>query len=452
MSDHATTARELTARALEAAREAGADAAEAVVSTGSSALTRFAGNRIHQNVVEENTGVSVRAVVGMQTGVASTNRTDPDSLRACCRAAVEAAIASPTDPDFPGLPGPRPVAPARPACGATRDFDETARARAVARVVGHSLSCGLTAAGGIKVVDQAVAVANSLGVDVVGELVSLRATVLSMGDADDAGGSGWASFVSPDAAALDADAIGEQAASLALRTRDAAKLAPGAYTVVLAPEAVADIVEFLGWLAFGAKPFAEERSALSGRIGELIANPSVSVVDDAFDASGMGLPFDFEGQPKARVPLIENGIARGVVTDSYWAARTGRENTGHALPAPNGYGPLPLNMVMAGGDATLDELIRRVERGVYVTRFHYVNVEDPIPVTLTGMTRDGTFLIENGRLGRPLRNLRFTQSAIEALAGVRGVTADRSLISSESTPVLVPGLLIEDFHFTGQTE
>lgn len=449
MSAHLAAARELAARALQAASDAGADSAEAIAVTGSSELTRFAGNRIHQNVAEKNTTLSVRAVVGTQTGVASTNRTDAERLRECCRAAVEAAIASPADPDFPGLPGPRPIAPGRPVVGATRDFDHAARAEAVSRVVGHSVFRALTAAGGIKLVDQAVAVANSLGVEAAGELVGVRATVLSMGDA---GGSGWGSFVSPDATALDADAIGEQAASLALRTRDASELAPGAYTVVLAPEAVAGLVEFLGWMTFGAKPFAEERSALSGRIGDLIVSPSVSISDDAFEPAGMGLPFDFEGQPKTRVPLIENGIARGVVTDSYWAARTGRANTGHALAAPNGYGPLPLSMVMEGGDATLDGLVSGVEHGVYVTRFHYVNVEDPIPMTLTGMTRDGTFLIENGRLTRPLRNLRFTQSVITALESVRGVTAERTLIGSEDNPSLLPGLLIDSFRFTGQTE
>lgn len=449
MSDHQTRARDLAAASLAAAAGAGAEAAEAVASAGSSALTRFAGNRIHQNVAETDAQVSMRAVVGDRSGVASTNRTDTESLMACARAAVAAATASPPDPDFPGLPAPRPVAAARPVPSATRDFDATARAQAVSRIVAHSSAHGLTAAGGIKVVDQAVAITNTLGVDVAADMVGLRATVLSMGDES---GSGWASFVSADAAGLDADALGEQAASLALRTRDAGELAPGAYAVVLAPEAVADIIEFMGWLAFGAKSVEEGRSALSGRLGEKIAALSVSIADDAFEPLGMGLPFDFEGQPKSRVPLIEAGLAAGFVTDSYWAARTGRENTGHALPAPNGYGPLPINMVMAAGDSSLDELVAGVERGVYVTRFHYVNVEDPVPVTLTGMTRDGTFMIENGRITRPLRNLRFTQSAVEALDNVRGITAQRSLIGSESNPVLVPGLLIDSFRFTGQTE
>lgn len=205
-------------------------------------------------------------------------------------------------------------------------------------------------------------------------------------------------------------------------------------------------------MTFGAKPYAEKRSAFSDKLGQLICDPSISIYDDALDDRTIGLPFDYEGQPKTRVPLVEKGVASGVVTDSFWAARTGLPNTGHALPAPNGYGPLPLNLVMCAGDTAIEELISRVERGIYVTRFHYVNVEDPIPVTLTGMTRDGTFLIENGRISRPLLNLRFTQSAIEALLNVRGITSNRSLISQYGgSPLLVPGLLIEKFTISGQT-
>ena len=150
---------------------------------------------------------------------------------------------------------------------------------------------------------------------------------------------------------------------------------------------------------------------MSGNLGKQVMSEHVTIVDDALAPDALGLTFDFEGVPKRPVALVEDGVAVGPVTDSYWAAQTGRANTGHALPAPNRSGPMPLNLEMAAGDATLDELIGSVERGVYVTRFHYVNVEDPVPVTLTGMTRDGTFLIENGELTRPLKNLRFTQVA-----------------------------------------
>jgi predicted Zn-dependent protease len=151
------------------------------------------------------------------------------------------------------------------------------------------------------------------------------------------------------------------------------------------------------------------------------------------------------------VVLVDRGVVGLPVTDSYWAAKLGRANTGHALPAPNSYGPMPLNLELAPGEATLDELIGSVERGVYVTRFHYVNVEDPISVKLTGMTRDGTFMIEDGSLTAPLKNLRFTQSVVETLASCRGVTRERSFIGTEQSAAFCPALLLGSFAFTGQT-
>ncbi len=222
--------------------------------------------------------------------------------------------------------------------------------------------------------------------------------------------------------------------------------------MVLAPEAVADIVDFLGYVGFSARAFAEGRSFMSDKLGQKILSDAITITDDSLSTPSCGLNFDFEGQPKQRVRLIENGTAVSPVTDSYWSARLGMPNTGHALPAPNAIGPLPLDMRMSAGDATIDALIGSVSRGVYVTRFHYVNVEDPVPVTLTGMTRDGTFLIENGRLTTPLKNLRFTQSAIEALGHVHGVTEQRRFFQTMLGCALVPGLLLEQWAFTGQTE
>ena len=448
MNDFEQQAADLAKRAVETAIAAGAEQAEALSSAGISSLTRFARNRIHQNVTEQGADISVRAVVGTRVGVASTNLTTEEGLRDCCLAAVGAARSAPDDPSFPGLPGPAPVAEADRAFAATRVFDAVDRAEAVRAIIDQSAARDLEAAGGVKTVDQSVAVANSLGVDVAQSLTSVRATVLSMSPA---GGSGWASFLGADASDLAAAALGDEAATLAERSENAGDLDPGVYTVVLAPEAVADIIDFCGWLAFGAKAVTEGRSIFATRLGEQIMSAGVTIADDALSRHAMGLTFDYEGQPKRRVGIVEAGSATDYVTDSYYAALSGRPNSGHALPAPNSYGPLPLNLELAPGDASIDELVARVQHGVYVTRFHYVNVEDPVPVTLTGMTRDGTFMIENGHLTRPLKNLRFTQSAIEALAGTLGITRERRFVGTEGSPTLVPGLLLERFRFTGQT-
>lgn len=438
-------ARELAARVVAMTH---ADAAEVLVASHDDSLTRFAENRIHQNVTEIDTRISVRAVLGDRQGVASTNRLDDESLRACCAAAAAAAAAAPADPEFPGLPAPAPVETPLRAADAALGFGPEQRAEAAHAIVRQCSTRLIRAAGGIASKLQTIAIANSLGVDVGMETTSVRATVLAR---TDRGGSGWASFHGPDPSGLHAGSLGDEAATLAQRSEYPVLLDPGTYTVVLAPEAVADIVDFLGYLGFSARSYEEGRSFMSGNLGDRIMSDLVTITDDALAPEAFGLTFDFEGMPKRRVPLVECGVARGVVTDSYWAARTGRENTGHALPAPNPHGPLTLDLQMAPGDATIDQLIGSVEHGVYVTRFHYVNVEDPVPATLTGMTRDGTFLIEDGALTGPLKNQRFTQGAVAAFDAVRGVTRTREFFDVMLGSVLVPGLLIDLWEFTGQT-
>ncbi|MDH4139387.1 MAG: TldD/PmbA family protein [Coriobacteriia bacterium] len=439
-------ARALAERAVETTS---ADQAEALVMMGSTALTRFAGNRIHQNVAEDNAGIAIRAVVGTRTGVAATNHLDVDGVRDCSTAAVRAAMAAPQDPDFPGLPNPEPITELERRSAATAGFSAEERATAVRAIVDQSASRGLVAAGTVSVSEQAFAIANSNGISAAMPTTFARATVLSTGPD---GGTGWASFSDRDVSALAPAALGDEAATLAERSANPGELEPGAYSVVLAPEAVADIVNFLAYAGFSAKAVEEGRSFMSGRLGEKLVSEAISITDDALAAETIGLTFDFEGVPKRVVNLIENGVAVSPVTDSYWSARTGSPNTGHALPAPNSYGPMPLNLEMAPGEETIDGLVAQVDMGVYVTRFHYVNIDEPVPVLLTGMTRDGTFLIENGRLTRPLKSLRFTQSAIAALRDVGGVTRDRKLLGQDAGATHVPGLLLRSFEFTGQTD
>lgn len=435
--------------ALRAVRATPADAAEAVVTSSDSALTRFAGNRIHQNVAENDSQLSVRAVLGKRTGVATTNRLDDDGIAACAAAAAESARHAPEDEGFPGLPGDQPLQPVSRDYAEAAAFGAVRRAEAAAAIIERSKSRGLTAAGTVARSVFSLAVANSLGVVRTTESADVRATVLSMRDG---GGSGWASWLGRDIARFSPRDIGERAALTAERSADAVSLEPGSYTVVLAPEAVSDILDFMGFLGFGAKPFAEGGSFLVGHVGERLVDERISITDDASAAGTIGIPFDFEGAPRTTVPLIERGVARGPVTDSYYSAKLGLPNTGHALPAPNSYGPLPLNLSLAPGDMPEAEMIASVERGVYVTRFHYVNVEDPMKLVLTGMTRDGTFLIENGELGRPVKNLRFTQNVLEALSNVLGIGSEQVLIGpGEGGATLVPALLLGSWQFTGQT-
>jgi PmbA protein len=447
MTPDVAHARALARRTVELARSAGATEAETLVIASTSALTRFANTRIHQNVASSDTGDSVRAVVGRRVGVASTNRTTDADLAACCEAAIQAAKHSPEDPAFPGLPEAREVVAADRSSASTRAFGAAERAAAAGEIVAQSASRGLTAAGQVSVDDSVVAVANSHGTDVGMAQTTCRSTVLSMGPDE---GSGWASFSARDISDFAPVSLGDEAATLAQRSAKPRDLEPGDYTVVLAPDAVADIIQFLGWYGGSAKSVEEGRSFLTGHHGERVMSEAVTIIDDALATWALGLTFDFEGCPKTRVAIIDRGIAGTACTDSYWAAKTGLPNTGHALPAPNSFGPIPLDLAMEPGAASPDSLIASVERGVYVTRFHYVNIEDPVRATLTGMTRDGTFLIEHGHLTTPLRNLRFTQSAVEALLHVGGVSAERKMVGEEGG-ALAPYLLLERFAFTGQT-
>jgi predicted Zn-dependent protease len=203
---------------------------------------------------------------------------------------------------------------------------------------------------------------------------------------------------------------------------------------VLEEYAVVDLLDMLGYLGFSALAVQEERSFAEP--GRRIGSDLVTIVDDGYDPTGLPLSFDFEGVAKQRVSLVEAGICRDVVYDAQTAARAGVASTGHGLPAPNPWGPFPLNMVMEPGTASRDDLIAGLDRGLLVTRFHYTNPVHPKLAIVTGMTRDGTFLVEGGRIVGPVKNLRYTQSYLEALAGT----------------VVVPAVRIDGWTFTGGTE
>jgi predicted Zn-dependent protease len=284
-------------------------------------------------------------------------------------------------------------------------------------------------------------------VDVVEERTSAALITVSMGPDGEAG---YASSSAVDVTEIDAAAVGREAAERARDSRGAVAIGPGDYPVVLEPYAVADLLETLGYVGFSALAVQEDRSFHEP--GRVVGSDLVTIVDDATDAAGIPASFDYEGVAKERVTLIERGVCRDVVYDAQTAKRAGRGSTGHGLPAPNAYGPFPLNMLMAPGDATHEELVRGLDRGLIVTRFHYTNPVHPKLAIVTGMTRDGLFLVEHGEVVGPVRNLRFTQSYLAALAGVEAVGRERRRVSGEFSPVVVPAVRIAAFTFTGATE
>lgn len=413
-------------------------------------LTRFAKSSIHQSTSREDTAITVRVVSERRTGVASTNDFSPEGARAAAASAKEMALVSSSDPDFADL-APAANTPTKEGAydEATAAASPESRAESVATLVGQ-LRDGFHAAGAYETAAAEVALANTEGQFC--RALYTQATVTSVVSGGDAG-AGFAEKIAGRAQDIDFEAVGRRAMSKAFDSQNPEPLAPGRKTVVLEPAASSTLTEFLSYLGFGGRSLAEGRSCFSGRVGEQVAAPSVNIYDDALSPATLGIPFDFEGTPKQRVELIQNGVFRGAVHDRRSAGMAGSTSTGHALPPPNPDGPFPLNVCMDPGDATLQDMVAAVERGLLVTRFHYTNIVNPMEATITGMTRDGTFLIENGEIGRPVRNLRFTQSIPDALRATRMVGRERELASEFFfSASLVPALLIDDFQFTSASD
>jgi PmbA protein len=422
---------------------------EAVVWATNSALTRFANNTIHQNVAETNTGVTVRVALGQRVGTASTNDVTEAGLAHVVESAAGLARLLPENPDFPGFAEPSPVTPARAfdeaAAGATPEL----RAQAVGEICRQARAAGVSAAGAYSTDTHEIAVANSQGVFCyhAATMCDLHAGAMA-GD-----GAGYGQRCSWKLDQISAEPVASEAIQTALRARNPQPIEPGVFTVVLEPYAALDLLDMLNYVGMGAQAMQEGRSWMNDRIGQQVLSPSVTIVDDGHDEAGWAMPFDFEGVPKQRVVTVENGVPRGPVYDRTTARKEGRQSTGHALPQPSTYGPMALNLVMSPGAATVQEMIRTTARGLYITRFWYTRVVHPRDCVITGMTRDGTFLIEHGELTCPVKNLRFTQGYVPALAGVEMIGQEaRTLVGGFVGASRIPALRLREFNFTGTTQ
>ena len=425
-----------------------ADETEVLIFARDSQLTRFANSTIHQNVAERDRTVRVRVMVDKRTGVASTNDLTEAGLQAVVARAASSARVQPPNPELLPLPAARPVPRVDAFSEATASCQPQARAQAVRAICRLAQEAGLVASGAFTTAQQELAVANSVGLFAYHPSTVADLNTVIMGDDS----SGYASQTDFDAGRIDAESIGREAVNKALRSRNPRDLEPGVYPVFLEAYAVGDLLMYMSYLAFGALAVQEGRSFLGGRFGEQVMDPRLSIWDDGLDPAGLPLPFDFEGLPKQRVDIIVDGVATGVVYDRETAVREGRESTGHSLPAPNTMGPLPTHLFMAPGNATREEMLRSLDRGLWVTRFHYVNPVHPLRAVLTGMTRDGTFLIERGEITAPVKNLRFTQGAVEALNHVVAVGERTILQRGWYGGQRAPDLALGEFRFSGTTE
>ncbi len=435
-------------RAVALATAAGAGETEAVVSVEGAQLTRFANSEIHQNVAETDGSINLRVAIGKRVGVASSNRLDDDGLRRLADTAVSIARNSAELEDWGGLPDPTPVRELPAGWSeATAAATPEQRAEGVRAVIAAADAVGVRAFGSFSTSAEHLAVANSHGVRAAQRRTAAGLLTVTM--APD-GGSGYAEQAGVDLGSIDAAAVGREAAEKARATANPVAVDPGDWTVVLEEYAVVDVLSMLAYMGFSALAVQEERSFAEP--GKVIGSELVTIVDDATEPGALPMAFDYEGVAKERVVLVERGVCRDVVYDQQTAARAGRRSTGHGLPAPNPYGPFPLNLVMSAGSTPRDALVGELERGLLVTRFHYTNPVHPKLAIVTGMTRDGTFLVEDGRIVGPVRNLRFTQSYLGALAGTVAVGDARRTVRGDFGGVLVPPIRVEGWTFTGTTE
>jgi PmbA protein len=430
------------------------DAVEAVVQAERSGFARFAGSEVHQPTLIQNESVFIRVARGQRVGGAAGNRVDDESLRELAARAGAAADASPEDPDFPGVAGPADL-PDVDSCdddtAALGPDDQARLAAAAIETAGSMPIYGFFTSG-----FTTTAVVTSAGLGV--EETATDATVLALAATEEV--SGYAEQAASAARNVDPAAAARDAVELAERTRGAQELEPGSYRAVLGPYAIGELLQYFGFDAFSGLALLEERSYLCGRLGERCFDQNVSIADDALDPKGFPKSFDFEGVPKERVDLVADGVLRGTVWDRESAARAqdSQRSTGHALPpALRRWGPLPVALSLAPGEAeSVDELVDLVGDGIYVTRLHYLGIVEPRQGILTGMTRDGTFRIRDGKLAEPLVNLRFTVAVPDVLADVPGLTRERRLTNQAAFyderfayGALVPALATGRFDITG---
>ena len=432
--------------AERAARTAGVNDVEIHVGAKAEALTRFANNTIHQNVAEQTRFVSVRAVIGQRTARASSNRLDNDSIRRVVEQAIAIAKAAEDDPDLQPMAEPAPVTPVARFFTATAHATPGQRAAAVAEAIRIVESASMTAAGIYSTEQSVEAVYNSRGVAAYHTETLARCSITAMSDDS----SGWAKASATDRMAFSAEELAQQAVEKARASRNPSELAPGRYTVILEPAAVLDVVgQMFG--DFSATSMTDQRSFLTNRIGEALFGSNVEIRDDVYHEGQAGPPFDGEGVPRKRLALVDRGTPREVAYSRSSAAKAGVEPTGHGFPLPNEIGEMPINVVISGGDTSVEQMIASTQRGILVTRLWYIREVDPYEKIMTGMTRDGTFLIENGEIGGGVRNFRFNQSLIEMLRNVEALSPSARSSGEEAFDMVVPAMKVADFNFTEVT-
>jgi len=432
---------------LRLARSTGAEEIEVQVDEVADNLTRFANNGIHQNVAEQGLTVSIRTVVDGRTARATTNRIEEDSLRATIEASLSLAHSQPKDPRVLPMPSKQRYRRMNRFVKQTAALTSEDRARAVRLACDLAVKNGQVAAGIFAGGQRQSAIGNSRGLFAAYRETHAEFSITMQQDP----AASWAKANSTDVRAFEPQKLAARASEKAHLASNARELSPGRYTVILEPAAVLDLVGFL-FYDFAATAVEDKRSCLNDRMGKQLFGKNISITDDAYHPLQQGAPFDGEGLPRQRVLLVDRGVPKNLVYSRATAKAARKSPTGHGFALPNEYGEAPMNLVFAGGDSSLEKMIASTDRGLLVTRLWYIREVDPYEKVMTGMTRDGLFLVENGRVTGAVRNFRFNQSLIEMLNNVELLGPAVRATGEEAFEMVVPAMKVHNFHFSEVTK
>jgi PmbA protein len=432
---------------LRLAKSTGAEETEVHVDETADSLTRFANNAIHQNVAEHGLNVSIRTVIDHRTARATTNRVDEDSLRAAIEASLSLAHSQPKDPHLLPLPGKqryRKVNRFRKDTGALTPEE---RARAVRRACDLAIQNGQVAAGIFASGLQQSAMGNSRGLFAAYRETHAEFSITMQENP----AASWAKANAASVGAFDTQKLAQWASEKAHMAVDARELPPGRYTVILEPAAVLDLVGFL-FYDFAATALQDKRSCLNDRMGKPLFGKNISITDDAYHPLQLGAPFDGEGIPRQQVLLVDRGVPKNLVYSRASAKSAHKKPTGHGFALPNEYGEAPMNLVFAGGDSSLEKMVASTDRGLLVTRLWYIREVDPYEKVMTGMTRDGLFLVEKGKVTTAVRNFRFNQSILAMLRNVEQLGPAVRATGEEAFEMVAHAMKVREFHFSEVTK
>jgi len=423
-----------------------ADAVEAVLVGGESYLTGFANNYIHRNVGEENYELNIRVVLGKKIGASSTSDLSNDAIDAAIENAIGIAKLQKENKDFVSLPKNYPGETEFKFVSDIPDADT--RASVVKVLVDESKKYGFVSSGKFEAELMQLAVKNSLGVERYMERTASTLKNIVMTDTS----SGFSQDSKADYKDINVQNILEESLEVAKMAQNPVSIEPGKYEVILTPYAVSEFLSSMKYLSLSAKNIEEGTSFMKGHFGEKMFPDLITLFDDGLNDETLKMGFDFEGVPKKKVTFVENGVIGDVVYDSFYAYKEGKEPTGHSLPQPNELGAYPMNFFVGKGGSTVEEMISHVEKGLFVQRFWYTNPMEPVTLLITGMTRDGLFLIENGKITKPVKHMRFTESILNAFNNCLEISNISKIIYEDGAVTTAPYMRIKDFNFTSATE